>query len=151
MFHYFLFIAVTSHFFHAIHHYSLFTGKLKLPLELPFLSKYLLIAAFLASNNPSRTDRRFFCKRSFGKMSKRAKTSIKTYLSDGKLTGKCFQVFLIENIKFYSFLGSYFLIFLLLKAPVACNKAPQKKKEKSQEEREIRSCLLILSLKEDKL
>jgi len=42
----------------------------------------------LASNNPSRTDRRFFCKKSYGKMSKRTKTSIKYYASDNKLTGK---------------------------------------------------------------
>ncbi|XP_014770006.1 origin recognition complex subunit 5 isoform X1 [Octopus bimaculoides] len=33
-------------------------------LELPFYSKYLLIAAYLASYNPAKTDRRFFCKKS---------------------------------------------------------------------------------------
>lgn len=33
-------------------------------LELPFYSKYLLIAAYLASYNPAKTDRRFFSKRS---------------------------------------------------------------------------------------
>lgn len=31
-------------------------------MELPFYSKYLLIAAYLASYNPAKTDRRFFCK-----------------------------------------------------------------------------------------
>eukprot|EP00112_Aurelia_sp_Birch-Aquarium-sp1_P002598 Seg1289.8 transcript_id=Seg1289.8/GoldUCD/mRNA.D3Y31 product="Origin recognition complex subunit 5" protein_id=Seg1289.8/GoldUCD/D3Y31 len=62
-------------------------AKSKIALELPYLSKYLVIAAYLASHNPSRTDRRFFCKRTYGKMSKRAKTSIKSYSADGKLTG----------------------------------------------------------------
>ena len=66
---------------------SISVGILKLALELPFFSKYLLIAAYLASNNPSRTDRRFFCKKSCGKMSKRAKTSIKHYASGNKFTG----------------------------------------------------------------
>eukprot|EP00794_Sanderia_malayensis_P017924 gene17924-19706_t len=63
------------------------TCKQKLPLELPYLSKYLVIAAFLASHNPSRTDRRFFCKSSYGKMSKRAKTAAKKGKTDEKLTG----------------------------------------------------------------
>ena len=31
-------------------------------LELPFFSKYLLLASFLASYNPTRTDRHFFSK-----------------------------------------------------------------------------------------
>eukprot|EP00795_Rhopilema_esculentum_P011675 gene11675-21930_t len=61
--------------------------KPKAILELPFLSKYLLIAAYLASHNPSRSDRRYFCKQTSGKMSRRAKTSIKTAASDGKVTG----------------------------------------------------------------
>ncbi|KAL8219332.1 UNVERIFIED_CONTAM: Origin recognition complex subunit 5 [Gekko kuhli] len=31
-------------------------------VELPFYSKFLLIAAYLASYNPARTDKRFFLK-----------------------------------------------------------------------------------------
>ncbi len=33
-----------------------------LVLQLPFYTKYLLLASYLASNNPSKTDRRFFSK-----------------------------------------------------------------------------------------
>eukprot|EP00058_Branchiostoma_floridae_P011778 XP_002597266.1 hypothetical protein BRAFLDRAFT_260887 [Branchiostoma floridae] len=43
------------------------TGKVN--MELPFYSKFLLIAAYLASYNPARTDRRFFLKHA-GKMKK---------------------------------------------------------------------------------
>ncbi|GAA6078131.1 origin recognition complex subunit 5 [Tachysurus ichikawai] len=38
-------------------------------VELPYYSKFLLIAAYLASYNPARTDRRFFLKH-HGKMKK---------------------------------------------------------------------------------
>lgn len=31
-------------------------------MELPFYSKYLLLASYIASHNPSRMDRRFFSK-----------------------------------------------------------------------------------------
>jgi len=31
-------------------------------VELPYYTKYLLIAAYLASYNPAKTDRRFFAK-----------------------------------------------------------------------------------------
>lgn len=31
-------------------------------IELPYYSKFLLIAAYLASYNPARTDKRFFVK-----------------------------------------------------------------------------------------
>ncbi|XP_033745770.1 origin recognition complex subunit 5-like [Pecten maximus] len=41
-------------------------------VELPYYSKYLLIAAYLASYNPAKTDRRFFARNS-GKVDKRAK------------------------------------------------------------------------------
>ena len=47
-------------------------------VELPFYSKYLLIAAYLASHNPAKTDRQFFCKTTAKKMSKRAKVAAKT-------------------------------------------------------------------------
>jgi origin recognition complex subunit 5 len=47
-------------------------------VELPFYSKYLLIAAYLASHNPAKTDRQFFCKTAAKKMTKRAKVAAKT-------------------------------------------------------------------------
>ena len=40
-------------------------------LELPYCSKFLLIAAYLASYNPPKTDKRFFLKNA-GKIRKRA-------------------------------------------------------------------------------
>lgn len=47
-------------------------------MELPFYSKYLLIAAFLASNNPAKSDRQLFCKTTQKKMSRRTKIAAKT-------------------------------------------------------------------------
>ena len=44
----------------------------KSPVELPFYGKYLLIAAYLASYNPAKCDKRFFVRRT-EKLSKRAK------------------------------------------------------------------------------
>lgn len=41
-------------------------------VELPYYSKFLLIAAYLASYNPAKTDKRFFAKHA-GKMSKKSK------------------------------------------------------------------------------
>ena len=38
------------------------TGSNRLSVELPFVSKYLLIAAYLASYNPVSSDKRFFMK-----------------------------------------------------------------------------------------
>lgn len=38
------------------------TSSLRTKVELPFYSKYLLIAAYLASYNPAKSDKRFFCK-----------------------------------------------------------------------------------------
>ena len=46
-------------------------------MELPFYSKYLLLAAYLASHNPAKTDRQFFCKTMAKKMTKRAKVAAK--------------------------------------------------------------------------
>jgi origin recognition complex subunit 5 len=40
-------------------------------VELPFYSKYLLIAAYLASYNPAKSDRKFFAKHS-GKGSRKS-------------------------------------------------------------------------------
>ena len=36
--------------------------SLRTKVELPFYSKYLLIAAYLSSYNPAKTDKRFFAK-----------------------------------------------------------------------------------------
>jgi len=36
--------------------------NLKQSVELPYFSKYLLIAAYLASYNPAKSDRKFFVK-----------------------------------------------------------------------------------------
>ena len=38
------------------------TNQTRLNIELPFYSKFLLIAAFLASYNPAKSDKRFFVK-----------------------------------------------------------------------------------------
>lgn len=46
-------------------------------IELPFYSKYLLLAAYMASYNPARTDKRFFSKQAL-KMSNRGKAAAKT-------------------------------------------------------------------------
>ena len=37
-------------------------AKARVNVELPFFSKFLLAAAYIASYNPQSTDRRFFCK-----------------------------------------------------------------------------------------
>lgn len=49
----------------------------KVKVDLPYYAKYLLLAAYFASYNPANTDRRFFTKKSLGKLSKRTKTSLK--------------------------------------------------------------------------
>ena len=60
-------------------------------VELPFYSKYLLIAAYLASHNPAKTDRQFFCKTTAKKMSKRAKVAAKTGVkTSSQLKGSVF-------------------------------------------------------------
>jgi len=46
-------------------------------IELPFYSKYLLLAAYMASYNPARTDKRFFSKQAL-KMTSRGKAAAKT-------------------------------------------------------------------------
>ncbi|XP_001624329.2 origin recognition complex subunit 5 [Nematostella vectensis] len=46
-------------------------------IELPFYSKYLLVAAYIASYNPPRTDKRFFSKKA-PRMSNKAKAAAKT-------------------------------------------------------------------------
>lgn len=52
-------------------------------LELPFLTKFLLLAAYVASYNPASSDRRFFAKRS-AKLSGRAKHAAKTAASSAR-------------------------------------------------------------------
>lgn len=52
------------------------TTKLALSFELPYYGKYLLIAAYLASYNPPKEDKRLFMKQS-GKTKKRSKPSKK--------------------------------------------------------------------------
>lgn len=57
-------------------------------VELPFYSKYLLIAAYLASHNPAKTDRQLFCKTTLKKMTKRSKvTAKKNAKADNQLKG----------------------------------------------------------------
>lgn len=43
-------------------------SHLKQSIELPYFSKYLLIAAYLASYNPARSDKKFFVKVRLGKV-----------------------------------------------------------------------------------
>jgi len=57
---------------------SLDADQIKAQVELPYYSKYLLLASYYASYNPATTDRRFFAKKSFGRMSKRMKHSTKS-------------------------------------------------------------------------
>lgn len=56
-------------------------------IELPFYTKYLLIAAYLASYNPAHTDRRFFTKQGRRGISNRAKAAAKGKNSNTQLTG----------------------------------------------------------------
>lgn len=46
------------------------TTKLALSFELPFYAKYILIAAYLASHNPAKNDKRIFAKRDIKKREK---------------------------------------------------------------------------------
>ncbi|XP_015754907.1 PREDICTED: origin recognition complex subunit 5-like [Acropora digitifera] len=56
-------------------------------IELPFYTKYLLIAAYLASYNPAHTDKRFFTKQGKRGLSNRAKAAAKGKKSNTQLTG----------------------------------------------------------------
>lgn len=68
-------------------------NKVKNQAELPYYSKYLLLAAYFASYNPATTDRRFFTKKSCGRMSKRAKQSAKAAKNlDKKFLGKKYSI-----------------------------------------------------------
>ena len=50
-------VAMTRH-----NHAKSTYAKSRVNVELPFFSKFLLAAAYIASYNPQSTDRRFFCK-----------------------------------------------------------------------------------------
>jgi hypothetical protein len=52
----------------------------RLTVELPFYSKFLMIAAYLASYNPQKTDKRFFVKH-HGKQRKTAQMVSCLFLS----------------------------------------------------------------------
>ncbi|XP_033103413.1 origin recognition complex subunit 5-like isoform X3 [Anneissia japonica] len=69
-------------------------------VELPFYSKYLLIAAYLASYNPAKTDRRFFSK-NHGKIKKSACPNPKKDMSSQLLGPKAFPLDRLMAI-FYS-------------------------------------------------
>ena len=69
-------------------HYSLAGVSVRAHIELPFYTKYLLIAAYLASYNPAHTDRRFFTKQGKRSLSNRAKAAAKGKKSNTQLTGK---------------------------------------------------------------
>uniref|UniRef100_T2MJ17 Origin recognition complex subunit 5 n=1 Tax=Hydra vulgaris TaxID=6087 RepID=T2MJ17_HYDVU len=85
---------------------SNYDKTIKAQVELPYYSKHLLLAAFFASYNPANSDRRFFAKRCVGKMSSRAKRSVKSIKnSDKKFLGpKPFQLDRLMAI-FYSIAG----------------------------------------------
>ncbi|XP_071960381.1 origin recognition complex subunit 5-like [Antedon mediterranea] len=69
-------------------------------VELPFYSKYLLIAAYMASYNPAKTDRRFFSKH-HGKIKKSSKANPKKDTSSQLLGPKAFALDRLMAI-FYS-------------------------------------------------
>ncbi|CAG8526256.1 8908_t:CDS:2 [Paraglomus brasilianum] len=53
-------------------------------IEVPYYTKFLLIAAFLASYNPPRLDQRYFVKSNEGRVTKRKRKSNKAEKSNGK-------------------------------------------------------------------
>ena len=58
----------------------------RITIELPFYSKFLLIAAFLASYNPAKSDKRFFVKH-HGKQRKTASSVRTKEKLNSQLTG----------------------------------------------------------------
>lgn len=69
------------------------TTKLALSFELPFYAKYMLIAAYLASNNPAKYDKHIFMKRS----SKRKK-KVRSIKKTGEDAQKKSRVFTISRM-----------------------------------------------------
>jgi len=60
----------------------------RLNVELPFFSKYLLLAAYLSSYNPQSTDKRFFMQRKSGRVVKKSKsTKQQSHLRSSQLLG----------------------------------------------------------------
>ena len=68
-------------------YFSILGVSVRSYIELPFYTKYLLIAAYLASYNPAHTDRRFFTKQGRRGISNRAKAAAKGKKSNTQLTG----------------------------------------------------------------
>ena len=84
----------------------------RITIELPFYSKFLLIAAFLASYNPAKSDKRFFVKH-HGKQRKTA-SSIRTKEKlNSQLTGP--KPFPLERLLaiFYNIVEEQVTYFLL--------------------------------------
>ena len=59
----------------------------RLNVELPFFSKYLLLAAYLASYNPQSTDKRYFMMRKSGRVIKKSKSKQQSHLRSSQLLG----------------------------------------------------------------
>ena len=59
----------------------------RLNVELPFFSKFLLLAAFLASYNPASTDKKFFMARKSGRVVKKSKTRHQAHQRSSQLLG----------------------------------------------------------------
>ena len=61
--------------------------SIRLNVELPFFSKFLLLASFLASYNPISTDKRFFVRGRIGRVVKKSKRKVQTHKKSSQLLG----------------------------------------------------------------
>ena len=59
----------------------------RLSVELPFLSKFLLLASYLASYNPASTDKRFFMRSKSGRVKKSSKIRQQAHQRSSQLLG----------------------------------------------------------------
>jgi len=59
----------------------------RLNVELPFFSKFLLLASFLASYNPVSTDKRFFMRGKSGRVVKKSKKKVQSHKKSSQLLG----------------------------------------------------------------
>jgi len=59
----------------------------RLNVELPFFSKFLLLASFLSSYNPVSTDKRFFMRSKIGRVVKKSKRRAQTHKKSSQLLG----------------------------------------------------------------